>query len=125
MTATFDAVGEPQRPGPSELALQVFAAATELPPDAQIPYARRACANDETVLANVLQMLELLAGSKQGSTLSRGVGAVAAALVTDPPWQIGDEIGPYRLIDKVGKGGMGVVYLAEHIELKRRVALKM
>lgn len=39
---------------------------------------------------------------------------------------IGARIGPYRLIDRLGAGGCGVVYLAEQIEpVKRRVALKI
>lgn len=38
----------------------------------------------------------------------------------------GDHIGPYRLVNQIGEGGMGVVYLAEQIEpVKRRVALKV
>lgn len=39
---------------------------------------------------------------------------------------IGARIGPYRLIDRLGAGGCGVVYLAEQTEpVKRRVALKI
>lgn len=34
-------------------------------------------------------------------------------------------VGSYRLLDPIGRGGMGVVYLAEHIHLRRRVAIKM
>ncbi len=37
----------------------------------------------------------------------------------------GTVIGSYRLIDVIGEGGMGVVYLAEHTKLGRRVAIKM
>lgn len=38
---------------------------------------------------------------------------------------IGSEIAGYRIESVIGRGGMGVVYLAEHLRLKRRVALKV
>jgi len=40
--------------------------------------------------------------------------------------EIGSQIGPYKLLSILGKGGMGLVYLAEQKEpVKRRVALKI
>ena len=47
---------------------------------------------------------------------------------TEPPIseRPGDTIGPYKLLQQIGEGGMGVVYMAEQAEpIERRVALKI
>src|SRR5256885_10066060 len=37
----------------------------------------------------------------------------------------GDLLGSYRLVTPLGDGGMGRVWLAEHIALERKVAIKL
>ncbi|MCC6421480.1 MAG: protein kinase [Gemmataceae bacterium] len=34
-------------------------------------------------------------------------------------------LGNYRILDRIGAGGMGIVFLAEHLCMRRRVAVKM
>src|ERR687890_547269 len=43
---------------------------------------------------------------------------------TDDP-RIGNVIAGYRIEERVGRGGMGVVYRAEHLNLRRRAAIKI
>src|SRR5262250_37255 len=41
------------------------------------------------------------------------------------PDRIGQQLGNYRLLRMLGRGGFAEVYLAEHVSLKRRAALKV
>lgn len=41
------------------------------------------------------------------------------------PFVIGDTVGPYRIIDQIGQGGMATVFKAYHANLDRYVALKV
>jgi eukaryotic-like serine/threonine-protein kinase len=75
----------------------------------------------ETFLAGHDQVARLTAPLRSSG---RGNTPATASPHRDAPAGIG-ELGDFRLLREVGRGGMGVVYEAEQISLRRRVALKV
>src|SRR5262245_46283425 len=78
----------------------------------------------ETFLAGHDEVAGLTAPLRaaEGGDTRGAVGAPREEPV-DPPAGLG-ELGDFHLLREVGRGGMGVVYEAEQISLRRRVALK-
>ena len=79
-----------------------------------------ACADDLELKEQVLSLLE--AHESAGDFLKSTVPPPAVT-VTEKP---GDRIGRYKLLEQIGEGGCGLVYMAEQEEpVRRRVALKV
>jgi len=116
----------------------IFAAALELPADQCAAYLDQACAGDATLRQRVEALLRVHdeAGNffdklSSATRPASAEGAMAGPsgtiqLFGVPAEKTGDRIGRYKLLQQIGEGGCGVVYMAEQEEpVRRRIALKV
>jgi serine/threonine protein kinase/Tol biopolymer transport system component len=100
----------------------------ELPPDKQA--ARLASISDPEVVKEVESLLATADIGNSGdpefwwsNLVDKAVDRTSIAGLDAP--SVPQQIGPWRIVKAIGKGGMGEVYLAEDVRLGRRVAVKL
>jgi eukaryotic-like serine/threonine-protein kinase len=83
------------------------------------------CASDDDLRRRVAALLR--AHREPDSFLNEPAVSLNERTIDQPLLErLGTQIGPYKLLQQIGEGGMGVVYMAEQSEpVKRRVALKI
>jgi serine/threonine protein kinase/Tfp pilus assembly protein PilF len=107
-------------------AARIFDAAVELAsPAEQAAYLDAACGRDRQLRADVEELLEH--DALAGSFLNRSARPVLQATSEEPiSERPGTVIGPYKLMEQIGEGGMGLVFVAEQQHpVRRKVALKV
>ncbi|NIR73219.1 serine/threonine protein kinase [candidate division KSB1 bacterium] len=101
----------------------LFERALELQPGQREAFLRRACAVDAELYREVTSLLE---ADRTPHSLLEGLALDAVDLPAESDWE-GKQVGAYKIIRKIGSGGMGAVFLAERTQgdFEQRVALKL
>src|SRR3990172_2645081 len=104
----------------------IFLQALEIQsPDHRRAHLDKACAQDANLRA---QVEALLKAHEQADSFLDSPAPGLAATADEPPIteRPGTVIGPYKLLEQIGEGGFGVVYMADQQSpVRRRVALKI
>ena len=105
----------------------IFDAAIELPPGQRTAYLDQACGGDAALRRRIESLLQADQSRCEfldppGESDLRPPPQATAPLTEKP----GEMIGRYKLLQQIGEGGCGVVYMAEQAKpVRRRVALKI
>src|SRR5437667_2898291 len=102
----------------------IFDAAIQLPFTKRSAFLDKACQGNAALRGSVEALLQVC--DRGGNFLVEPALPVGPAGALPPSEKAGDRVGRYKLLQQIGEGGCGGVYMAEQAEpVRRRVALKV
>ncbi|MBK8976140.1 MAG: serine/threonine protein kinase [Planctomycetes bacterium] len=101
---------------------RLFDRALDRPPEQREAFVRDACGSDAELSAELLSLLSHETGEDRADPLA-GLAARLPALLPTQDLS-GADVAGFRIVRRIGSGGMGTVYEAEQLRPRRRVAWK-
>jgi eukaryotic-like serine/threonine-protein kinase len=102
---------------------QIFQSALERNPAERSEFLNQACADDPALRSEVESLIA--SHDQAGDSFEAMAGEAATEMLADDRKIVGQQIGRYQVLCRVGRGGMGEVFLAQDTRLNRKVALKL
>jgi eukaryotic-like serine/threonine-protein kinase len=104
---------------------QIFQSAIERSPAQRDGFVSEACAGDPALRSEVESLIS--SHDQAGHSIQAMAAEAATEMLADDQAGriVGTQIGHYRVLSRIGSGGMGEVFLAQDTSLGRNVALKL
>ena len=104
---------------------KIFDDALRQKPEERQSFVNRACGGDELLVREIESLLSSL-DSADSFMETPAIARVADQILPgNRQFSNGQVLGHYRIIEQIGAGGMGEVYLAKDLKLNRKVAVKV
>jgi serine/threonine protein kinase len=103
---------------------RIFEEAVDLDPETRVAFLEEACAGDSPLKEEILS---LLAAHETDDGFLENSPPLDHLQASEPHPEVsleGKQVGHYTILREIGRGGMGIVYLAEDSRLERKIALK-
>ncbi|MGZ5025277.1 MAG: serine/threonine-protein kinase, partial [Chthoniobacterales bacterium] len=102
---------------------ELFQVAVEKSPKERSAFLDESCAGDESLRREVEELLAADNGAEDFEKITKSVAADWAA-TNDRRDFVGQTFGRYKILAPLAAGGMGEVFIAEDLTLKRKAAIK-